>query len=68
MNTKKAYFELTRSVIKESQDKSHELFKKFCAVLEVTSDDDKDIIFDYLFNDCVIEKTQETIDKYIENV
>lgn len=68
MTVKKAYFDLIKSVIKDYQDKSHALFKKTCAVLEVTSDDDKDILFDYLFNDCVIEKTQETIDKYTENV
>lgn len=68
MNTKKEYFELSKSVIKECQDKSHELFKKTCHVLNVTSEEDKDILFDYLFNNDVVEKTQQTIDKYTENV
>ena len=68
MNTKKEYFELSKSVIKECQDRSHELFKKTCDVLNVTSEEDKDILFDYLFNDDVIEKTQQTIDKYTETV
>jgi hypothetical protein len=68
MNTKKEYFELSKSVIKECQDRSHNLFKKTCDVLNVTSEEDKDILFDYLFNDDVIEKTQQTIDKYTENV
>ena len=68
MTIKKEYFELSKSVIKECQDRSHELFKKTCDVLNVTSEEDKDILFDYLFNDDVIEKTQQTIDKYTENV
>ena len=43
-------------------------YSKGCEVLSVTSEEDKDILFDYLFNDDVIEKTQQTIDKYTENV
>ena len=68
MNTKKEYFELSKSVIKEYQERSHELFKKTCEVLSVTSEEDKDILFNYLFNNDVVEKTQQTIDKYTENV
>ncbi len=68
MTIKKEYFELSKSVIEEHQDKSHELFKKTCEVLSVTSEEDKDILFDYLFNNDVVEKTQQTIDKYTENV
>ena len=68
MNTKKEYFELSKSVIKECQDRSHELFKKTCDVLSVTSEEDKDILFEYLFNDSSVENTQQIIQKYTENV
>lgn len=68
MSIKKAYFDLSKSVIKDYQDKSHEIFKKVCATLNVTTEEDKDILFDYLFNNDVVEKTQQTIDKYTENV
>ena len=68
MTIKRAYFDLSKSVIKDHQDKSHEIFKKVCSTLNVTGDEDKDILFDYLFNDDVAEKTQQTIDKYTENV
>jgi len=68
MNIKRAYFELSKSVIKDHQDKSHEIFRKVCATLNVTGEEDKDILFDYLFNDDVLEKTKQTIDKYTENV
>lgn len=68
MSIKKAYFDLSKSIIKDYQDKSHELFRKVCSTLNITSEEDKDIIFNYLFNNDITEKTQQTIDKYTESV
>lgn len=67
MSIKKAYFDLSKSIIKDYQDKSHELFRKVCSTLNIV-EEDKDIIFDYLFNNDITEKTQQTIDKYTESV
>ena len=68
MNIKQAYFELTKTIMENHNVQAEKAFNKMCAVLNVTSEKDKDLLFDCLYNRACSENTAEIIQKYTENV
>ena len=65
MKDKKNYLEEVRIFIKQYQQAQDQLFEEMCKTLNV-SKDDKEIFFDYCYNNYKFKHGMEVIESYLK--
>ena len=62
---KKAYLDLSKSVIQNHDREQYKAFNKLCANLNIKDEKHKDIFFDYCFNSEAGEEAPVIINSYL---